>query len=59
VWIKVFSWLGLHFYLPHDLFSTLNLFRDAAGKKAKKKGLLLIWLAVVWSLWITRNAVIF
>jgi hypothetical protein len=47
VWIKVFSWLGLKFSLPHNLFSILNLLRDSVGKKAKKKGLILIWSVVV------------
>jgi hypothetical protein len=59
VWVEVFNWLGLQFSLPHSLFSILNLFRDSQGKKARRKGLILIWSAVVWVLWRMRNAVIF
>ncbi|KAK2446576.1 hypothetical protein QL285_017365 [Trifolium repens] len=59
VWMEIFNWLGVTFSLPHNLFSILNLFRDCYGKKQRRKGVVLIWAAVVWALWRMRNTVIF
>jgi hypothetical protein len=58
VWVGVFKWLDLPFTLPHNLFSILNYFNSIGGKKLRK-GLRMIWNAVVWSLWRHRNAVLF
>jgi hypothetical protein len=41
------------------LFSILNFFQEYSGKKIKKKGLVMIWTAVVWAMWKERNSVIF
>jgi hypothetical protein len=59
IWAKVFVWLGLDFSLPHNLFSILCCLRDSTGSKTKKKGLVMIWSAVVWKIWLSRNAAIF
>jgi hypothetical protein len=50
IWAKIFSWLNFDFSLPHSLISWL---------KIKKKGLVMIWTAVVWAMWKERNSVIF
>jgi hypothetical protein len=55
----VFDWLGQVFSLPHNLFSILNLLRDMATKKSKRQGLVMIWAAVIWVIWLTRNDTIF
>jgi hypothetical protein len=58
VWVGVFQWLDLPFTLPHNLFSILNHLNSLGGKKFRK-GLCMIWSAVVWSLWRHRNSVMF
>jgi hypothetical protein len=58
VWQGVFGWLKLSFLLPHNLFSILNFFTYLKGKKLRK-GMIMIWLGVIWILWRRRNAVLF
>jgi hypothetical protein len=59
IWTEVFSWLRLDFSLPHNLFFILNFMMGLTGKKYKKLGLIMIWMAVVWAMWKMRNSVIF
>jgi 23S rRNA G2445 N2-methylase RlmL len=49
----------MDFALPHNLVSLLNFFADYTGSKQVRKGLKLIWNAVVWSVWLHRNKVVF
>jgi hypothetical protein len=58
IWSVVFEWLRLPFILPHNLFSILNFLSQSRGKKLRK-GLVMIWYGVVWSLWHCWNAVMF
>jgi hypothetical protein len=58
VWRAIFEWLRLPFILPHTLFSILNFLTQSRGNKLRK-GLVMIWNGVVWSLWRRRNAVMF
>jgi hypothetical protein len=59
LWGKIFEWLGLAFSLPHSIFSLLNLFASTPGSKQLRYGLIMIWNAVIWSVWCHRNKVIF
>ncbi|PNX56697.1 hypothetical protein L195_g050013 [Trifolium pratense] len=59
VWGRVLSWLGMEFYLPHNLMSLLNFLADVQGRKQMRKGLIMIWQAVIWALWRHRNKIVF
>jgi hypothetical protein len=58
VWAGVFAWLDLPFSLPHNLFSLLSFFTFNGGKSIRK-GLCMVWSAVVWALWRHRNSIVF
>jgi hypothetical protein len=58
VWSAIFQWLRLPFTLPHNLFSILNFLSQSRGKKLRK-GLVMIWSGVVWSLWRRWNVLFF
>jgi hypothetical protein len=59
VWNCVLSWLGLKLILPHSIVSPLNYIASSPGLKRKRRGLVMIWNAVIWILWWHRNKVIF
>jgi nucleoside-specific outer membrane channel protein Tsx len=59
VWGKIFAWLGMDFMLPHSILSFLNFFVDYSGDNQLRKGLVMIGIAVFWSVWRLRNKVIF
>jgi hypothetical protein len=55
VWERVLAWLGLRFMLPHSISSMLNFMATSSGSKQVRKGLVMIWKAVIWSVWRQRN----
>jgi hypothetical protein len=59
VWKAIFRWLGIVIVIPPNLFLLFDCFLAAAGSKKVRKGYALIWHATVWSLWNSRNNVIF
>jgi hypothetical protein len=59
LWGRVFSWLGVEWLLPHNVVSLLNFVASVPGRKQKRKGLVLIWNAVIWSIWLRRNNIVF
>jgi hypothetical protein len=59
VWKHVFSWLGVSLLLPHSIVSLLNFLASLHGPKGKRKGLVMLWSAVIWSIWRHRNSLIF
>jgi hypothetical protein len=59
VWDRVLSWLDVSFMLPHSLASLLLFLASLRGSKGKRKGLVMLWSAVVWSIWRHRNWLIF
>ncbi|GAU33506.1 hypothetical protein TSUD_386510 [Trifolium subterraneum] len=52
-------WLGLNFMFPHSTISLLNLLASTPGCKQRRKGMLMIWNAVIWSVWCHCNRAIF
>lgn len=58
VWSLVMKWIGICLVLPGDTLCHFNQF-VSCWTLAKKKGMAALWLAVVWHLWIGRNAVVF
>jgi hypothetical protein len=59
VWKAIFRWLGLVIILPPNLSMLFECFTGAAGHKNLRRGYSLIWLATVWSIWRSRNNIIF
>jgi hypothetical protein len=59
VWYKVCRWLGFCFVNPPTLFNSFASFLGLTSSKKRKKGLSLIWHAVVWVIWKVRNDLIF
>jgi hypothetical protein len=58
-WERIFKWLGLQFSLPHNLLSLLNYVATVPGTKQWRRGLVMIWCAVIWTIWRHRNRIIF
>jgi hypothetical protein len=55
----ILNWLGLNLSLPHSIMSILIFMAQTHGSKKKRQGLVLIWKAVIWTIWRHRNKVIF
>jgi hypothetical protein len=48
VWDRVFCWLGMKFSLPHSNTSMLNLLASTSGSKQTRRGMVLIWISMIW-----------
>jgi hypothetical protein len=59
VWKNILNWLDLNLSLPHSIMSLLIFMVQTPRSKKKRKGLVLIWKAVIWTIWRHRNKVIF
>jgi hypothetical protein len=59
VWKQVFGWLGLSLCFPHNTMSMLACFASSTGPKWKRKGMVMIWNTVIWSIWRHRNKIVF
>ncbi|GAU32090.1 hypothetical protein TSUD_152950 [Trifolium subterraneum] len=60
VWAKILRWFGLVSVLPDSISSLIESFLLCFGKKKNGfKGALLVWHAVIWVLWRSRNERIF
>lgn len=60
VWDGVMTWLGFTVVIPQNLFSLWECSDGVTNNKKTRKGLRMIWHAVVlWTLWRSRNDRIF
>ena len=59
VWIKICLWLELSFISLSNLFSHIEGWRNGGNSNKLKRVYLLIWNAVIWSIWTERNNRIF
>ncbi|KAK2405812.1 hypothetical protein QL285_041620 [Trifolium repens] len=59
VWYEIFNWLGVLMVMPHNLMTLFDCFCASVYKKKSKRGFLLVWHTVVWSIWRARNNAIF
>lgn len=59
VWMKVYGWIGLVVILPSKMSELYLQHMGSFGKKYVRKRELGVWHAVVWSLWLERNDIIF
>jgi hypothetical protein len=60
VWSEIYKWIGILAVHPSDLCSSFASFGFPFNVgKNRRKGLNMIWHAVVWTIWKARNAYIF
>jgi hypothetical protein len=59
VWTMVLKWVNLNFITPPNLVTHLDCWFHEVGANKVRKGLLLIWHATVWNIWLERNDRIF
>jgi len=59
VWYQVSRWLGWEFVIPLGLAQQFLSFTGLGRGKRVRLGLLLVWHAVIWTIWTSRNDLIF
>jgi len=59
VWYQVSRWLGWEFVMPLGLALQFQAFTRLGGGRRVRLGLLLVWHAVIWTIWASRNDLIF
>lgn len=59
VWYQVVRWLGWEFVIPIGLARQFLSFTGLGGGKRVRLGLLIVWHAVIWTIWTSRNDLIF
>jgi hypothetical protein len=59
VWHGIMNWIGVVLISPPNLDISLAMFVGCAKNKAIREGLALVWNAVAWVIWKSRNARIF
>jgi hypothetical protein len=59
LWRKLFNWFGWNGLVPRDLRHIFEKFNVGRGNGKRLNGLLVVWHAVVWAIWKTRNDLIF
>jgi hypothetical protein len=60
VWSKVHRWFGMTTVVPGSIGSLFQCFLTCfRNRKRALKGVILVWHAVIWVLWRTRNDRIF
>ena len=59
VWVLVFNWVNVNFITPHSLGTHLDCWFNEVNSKKVRKGLLMIWHATIWTIWLERNEKIF
>ncbi|GAU23765.1 hypothetical protein TSUD_128700 [Trifolium subterraneum] len=59
IWYSVSYWLGWEFVSPRDLLGHFEAFVGLGADRKARNIFSLVWLAVVWSIWKSRNDVIF
>jgi hypothetical protein len=55
VWYAIFNWLGFAYISPPNLLISFASMAGMGVSKRRKKGLLLLWQVVLWSIWRARN----
>jgi hypothetical protein len=59
VWLMLMRWLDRFFISPPNLFVHWACWRTGERNNNVLKGLEVIWLATIWTLWKTRNDKVF
>lgn len=59
VWIKMVNWVNVNFITLPSLGTHLDCWFNEVSTKKARKGLLMIWHATIWTIWLERNHRIF
>lgn len=59
VWLKLMKWLDRLFISPPNLFVHWECWHEGERIKNASKGLGVIWLTTIWTLWKARNDKVF
>ncbi|XP_058767209.1 uncharacterized protein LOC131640851 [Vicia villosa] len=59
VWENIYTWLGDDLEFTLDEFKTFGYIEEKVRKSNTRVKLNSIWLALIWCIWIMRNAIIF
>jgi len=59
VWYQVARWLGWVFVMPMGIAQHFQAFTGLGWGKRVRLGLLLVWHVVIWTIWVSRNDLIF
>jgi len=59
IWRKIMDWLNFNFITPNNLFVHLECWSGEVRDKKMRKGVWLIWHAIIWVIWKGRNERIF
>ena len=55
VWYQVSRWLGWEFVIPLGVAQLFQIFTSLGGGKRVRLGLILVWHAVIWTIWTYRT----
>jgi hypothetical protein len=59
VWYAIFNWLSVSYISPPNLSISFASMAGMGVSKRRKKGLMLLWQVVLWSIWRARNDKLF
>jgi hypothetical protein len=59
VWYRVSRWVGIEFVSPNSITQVFESFLGLGGGRRVRLGLILVWHAFVWTIWISQNDIIF
>ncbi|GKU88289.1 hypothetical protein SLEP1_g2571 [Rubroshorea leprosula] len=59
LWMECYKWWGVHYVMSNSCRMALDQHVWTGGKKLINRGWNIIWFAVVWTLWLGRNDLIF
>ncbi|XP_058734089.1 uncharacterized protein LOC131605797 [Vicia villosa] len=59
IWKKVYEWMGIEDGFTLDDFMDFLLNCEKVKCHSKRNIMAVIWIATVWSIWLTRNAIVF
>ncbi|GLU19134.1 hypothetical protein SLE2022_353990 [Rubroshorea leprosula] len=59
LWMKCYKWWGVNYVMSNSCRLVLEQHKWIGGNKLTNKGWNIIWFAVVWTLWLGRNDLIF
>jgi hypothetical protein len=56
IWVEVYKWFGVVEVLPENIVSHFQSFLSSfKGGKRPLKGIMMVWQAVIWTIWRVRN----
>ncbi|GAU51958.1 hypothetical protein TSUD_417440 [Trifolium subterraneum] len=59
IWYRVSRWLGIEYVPPNSIMQVFESFFGLGVGSRVQLGLILVWHAVVWTIWTSRNDMIF